>query len=61
MEPITSIETIARQASDAAAAWVGGSPLPVNPYDRHLQPEHHAEWKRRFEIALVRLSAKDAA
>lgn len=61
MEPITSIEAIARQASDAAARWNPDAPKPANPYDEHVFPEHHREWQRRFEIALLRASQAEAA
>lgn len=64
MEPITSVETIARDASAAAALWRAqpfGHPKPANPYSEHVFPDHHREWARRFEIALLRSQHKEAA
>jgi hypothetical protein len=61
MEPITSIDTIARQASAAAAQWKPGQDRPENPYDAIVMPAQHREWQRRFEIALLRASVKEAA
>jgi hypothetical protein len=58
---ITSFATIAHQAAAAAAQWKPGQPAPRNPYCPHTQPEHHAEWKRRFEVALVRTSIEESA
>lgn len=58
---ITSLAEIARQAAAAAEQWEQGEPKPANPYCRETHPEHHAEWKRRFEIALVRTSMSEAA
>lgn len=63
-EPITSLDAIAREASAAAAKWdraEQGAPEPANPYDEHLQPAHHAEWKKRFLLALLRQGRKEAA
>jgi hypothetical protein len=61
MDTITSIDAIARQASAAAAQWVPGSDQPENPYDVHVMPAQHQEWQRRFQIALLRSSQKEAA
>jgi hypothetical protein len=58
-DPVISLDTISRQASAAAQNWKPGQPRPANPYDEHLQPAHHREWKRRFEVALVRASAPE--
>lgn len=64
MDTITSIDTIARQASAAAAQWQRGRPeddKPANPYDALVMPAQHREWQRRFEIALLRGTHKEAA
>lgn len=55
-------QTIAQQATEAANAWVMRPelPKPANPYDAEWAPEHHAEYQKRFEIALLRQGAADS-
>lgn len=50
MEGIVSRERIAKQADEAAQAWVQdqGQPKPPNPFDAQLQPDHHCQWEASF-------------
>lgn len=60
--PIVSIELIARQAAAAARLALDhpGKPLPENPYCRNMQPDHHAAWEERFDLAMQRARELDA-
>lgn len=61
MEPITSREAIATDADDRAKWWVKNphQPVPRNPYDANLQPEHFQAWRASFERYLLAYSAPE--
>lgn len=55
IEPITSREAIATDADERAKWWVTNphQPVPGNPYDANLQPEHFQAWRASFERSLL--------
>lgn len=55
MDMIVSRDLIARQASAAAERHIRTGEDAQNPFCAHLQPEHHAEFARRFYCTLQRL------